>query len=381
MGKKVALVNGDIYTGRSVLSAHAVLMDGDTITGTPPANAVPADFERIDLKGNAVAPGFIDTQVNGGGGVLFNDEPTAEALQAISAAHERFGTLHFCPTIISSDPETMGQGIMAVQKAKSCNIGVLGIHLEGPFLCEKRAGIHPKKYIRTATAEEVNQILAWGQGDISIITIAPEAVDESMIRLLAASGIKVFVGHSDAAAPQVKAAFGAGAVGVTHLFNAMSQMTGREPGVVGASLSTPSAWAGIIVDGRHVDYANVQIAKACKKDRLYFVTDAMPPVGKSNAVFTIGAHTIRCVDGLCATPEGTLAGSALDMATAVRNGIERCGIAKEEALRMASTYAAEMLGLSEKYGVIRPGAYADMVILNDSMHVEGIVRKGNITIF
>lgn len=374
MERLTALVNGQIYTGAEVLRDHAVLISGEKILGTPAR--VPDEAERIDLRGASVAPGFIDIQVNGGGGALFNDDPSPEALKTISAAHEQYGTLHFCPTVISSGPDTIERALHAVGQAQG--IGVLGAHLEGPFLSLKRPGIHDKRYIRAASDSEVATILEHGRGLISLVTAAPESVTENHIRRFAEADVRVFLGHSDASCTQAEDAFRAGACGVTHLYNAMSQLMGREPGVAGACFLNDGVWAGIIVDGHHVDYRSVALAKRIKGERLILVTDAMPPVGRPDAVYRIGPHEISCQNGRCAAPDGTLAGSALDMASAVRNSVRHCGIALDEALRMASTYPARMLGLENSIGAIREGLYADLVIFGEDVNVRGIVRRGKV---
>lgn len=330
----------------------------------------------IDLRGRILAPGFIDTQINGGGGVLFNNNPTIDALKTISKAHERFGVLNFCPTIISTDMDTIKSGLDAVRLAQTKNIGVLGAHLEGPFLERAKAGIHKKECIRSASDHEINEIINHSDGSICIMTIAPEAITLEQIKFITQSGVRVFIGHTNATCEQALGAFRSGAIGVTHLYNAMSQLGSREPGVVGATFVSPDAWAGIVVDGHHVNYQSVRIAKAIKKSRLFLVTDAMPPVGKPVAKYQIGDFEISCIGGRCATSDGMLAGSALDMAAAVRNAVQKCGISPDEAIRMASTYVAEMLGISDLFGAIKPGLVADMVVLNERLHVEAIVRQG-----
>lgn len=374
MKQKTALINGTIYTGDTVLSNHAVLIADGSIVGTPPSSEIPNGFEIINVNNTIVAPGFIDIQVNGGGGTLFNADPTPEALRTISEAHERHGTLYFCPTVISADIGTMERCLTAVSQTVNAGIGVLGAHLEGPYLSQKRPGVHEKCFIRPADDAEIDRLLSIGH--ISLVTAAPESITAQQIKRFTDAGIRVFLGHTDASCKDALAAFAAGACGVTHLYNAMSQLTGREPGVAGASFLSHDTWAGIIVDGIHVDWSSVRVAKELKKTRLLLVTDAMPPVGKPEAVYYIGEEEVVCKDGRCATRSGTLAGSALDMASAVRNSVDHCGIVLDEALRMASLYPAEALGLADKLGRIQSGYAADMVILDDSLSVKGVIRGG-----
>ncbi|MDR0325302.1 MAG: N-acetylglucosamine-6-phosphate deacetylase [Oscillospiraceae bacterium] len=376
MKNTFALINGCVYTGDAILRKHAVMIENGKITGTPSLSYVPKGLQTVDLNGGIVAPGFIDAQVNGGGGVLFNDDPTPEALATIAKAHERYGTLHWCPTVITASLDTMEQCLKAVKASMGAGIGVIGTHLEGPYLSNARPGVHDTEFIRPATSGEIHRLLTTGQGAISLVTVAPESAGEAYIKLFTDADIQVFLGHTDAPCVIAEAAFAAGVTGVTHLYNAMSQMTGREPGVVGAALSMNSIWAGIIADGIHVDWLSVKLAKGLKKKRLFLVTDAMPPVGKPDAVYTIGGKEIVCKDGRCATADGTLAGSALDMATAVRNCVDHCGIELDEALRMASAYPAEMLGVANRLGYIRPGYEADLVFLDEGVNVTGIMRGG-----
>ena len=375
-GEPCALTGGAVYTGDFVLHGHAVVIEDGKITDLPPESRLPKGIRTIQVNGCAVAPGFIDAQVNGGGGALFNGDPTPEALKTIAAAHERYGTLHWCPTVVSAGLDTMERCLGAVRAVTGAGIGVLGAHLEGPYLSPEKPGIHDLKHIRPANGAEAARLLDAGRGVIAVVTVAPEAVREEHIRRFAGAGARVFLGHTNATCAAAEAAFAAGACGVTHLYNAMSQLTGREPGAVGAALAAESVWAGIIADGIHVDWRSVKIAKALKKSRLFLVTDAMPPVGKPDAAYTIGGQEITCKDGRCATADGTLAGSALDMASAVRNCVAHCGIAPDEALRMASAYPAEMLGVADRLGYIRPGYQADLVFLSGGLTVTGIMRGG-----
>ena len=373
---KLALVNGIVYTGNAILHGQAIMIESGKITGLSAVNHVPKGRQMIDLGGRIAAPGFIDVQVNGGGGALFTADPTPEALNTIAKAHERFGTLHWCPTVLSSDTETTEQCLNAVRTVMDQHIGVLGAHLEGPFLSREKRGAHDERFIRSAGENDVTRLLEAGKGVLSLVTLAPEAAGEAHIFRFTEAGARVFIGHSNAPCSIAEAAFESGVCGVTHLYNAMSQLTGREPGVAGAALAAKDVWAGIIADGVHTDWRSVKIAKEIKKNRLFLVTDAMPPVGKPDAVCMVGGKTVTCKGGRCETEDGVLAGSALDMASAVRNCVTHCGIALDEALRMASLYPAEMLGIADRLGMIKPGAQADLVFLDNGLNVTGIMRGG-----
>jgi N-acetylglucosamine-6-phosphate deacetylase len=381
MNNSTALTNGILYTGDAVLHGRAVMIENGVITGLPNARFVPEGMETVDLSGRIVSPGFIDVQVNGGGGAFFTADPTPEALRTIAAAHLRHGTLFWCPAVISSDMETTERCLGAVRKVMGENIGVIGAHLEGPYLSHEKPGIHDTRFIRSACDTEIESLLKMGAGAVSLITVAPEAVGERHIQAFTDAGIRVFLGHTNAPRVIADAAFAAGVCGVTHLYNAMSQMSGREPGVTGAAFAAKDVWASIIADGFHVDWLSVKIAKDTKKSRLFLITDAMPPVGSADGSFAVGSETVTCTDGRCETADGTLAGSALDMAAAVRNCVNHCGIAPDEALRMATLYPAAMLGRADTMGCIKPGASADLVFLNETLHVEGVMRGGAVTFF
>ncbi len=373
---KYALVNCDIYTGKKVLYDKAIIVEGDKIKDIVDISKVPKEVEVINLDGLSVAPGFIDTQINGGGGCLFNENPTDKCISSIYEAHKRFGTTNFLPTIFSVSNEKMIQAIETVNMCIRDNkYGVIGLHIEGPYINENKAGVHDKKYIQQISNEAIN-VLTENKGIIKLWTLAPEVVEESHIKTLKSKGIIVSAGHTSATYEQAIQSFKWGFTSVTHLFNAMSQFGSREPGVVGALFDTENIWAGIIVDGLHVNFASVRIAKKIKQNKLILVTDAMPPVGKPFATFKIGNLDISSSNGMCVTKDGILAGSTLDMASAVRNCIQKVGIPKDEALRMASTYPAEFLGIHDKLGKIEVGYLANMVILNNQIVVKGVITNG-----
>lgn len=356
-----ALVNGQVLTPQG-FQALDVVVKGERIVEV--GDRVTAD-RRIDLEGGYLLPGFIDTQVNGGGGALFNDAPTVEAIATIGAAHRAYGTTGFLPTLISDDLATVAQAIAAVDAAIEAGVpGVLGIHIEGPFLSEERKGVHDASKFRTLDDASIDLLTSARRGR-TLVTLAPETTTPQMIARLAAAGVTVAAGHTNATYDVLTGALEAGVTGFTHLFNAMSPLTSREPGAVGAALESQEAWCGIIADGRHIHPAVLRIAFAAKRrDRFMLVTDAMPSVGMADKRFTIQGRPIRVVDGVCVDENGTLAGSDLDMAGAVANAVRMAGLPLEEAARMASAYPAAFLGLGEGYGRIAVGARADLVLLD-----------------
>ena len=359
-----AFVNGQVLTPQGFQSLD-VVVEGERIVeiGSRLAAA-----RRIDLEGGYLLPGFIDTQVNGGGGALFNDAPTVETIATIGAAHRAYGTTGFLPTLISDDLATVAQAIAAVDAAIEAGVpGVLGIHIEGPFLSEKRKGVHDASKFRTLDDASID-LLASARCGRTLVTLAPETTTPQMIARLAAAGVTVAAGHTNATYDVLTGALEAGVTGFTHLFNAMSPLTSREPGAVGAALESQGSWCGIIADGRHIHPAVLRIAFAAKRrDRFMLVTDAMPSVGMADKRFTIQGRPIRVVDGVCVDENGTLAGSDLDMAGAVANAVRMAGLPLEEAASMASTYPAAFLGLGEGYGRIAVGARADLVLLDTGL--------------
>lgn len=365
-----ALVNARVLAARGWRDDVAVLVEGERIRGLASARDVPAGARMHDLSGRMLLPGFIDCQVNGGGGVLLNDQPTVESIRAIGAAHRRFGTTGFLPTLISDTIDKMGAAIAATDLAIALAVpGVLGIHLEGPFISRERKGVHAEKYLHAPNADELRVAESLQRGK-TLLTVAPERVTEDAIRNLVAAGVIVAAGHTNADYATVRAALDAGVRGFTHLFNAMSPLTSRAPGVVGAALDDPDSWCGVIVDGHHVDPASLRIALRAKpRGKLFLVTDAMPPVGASDPAYVLNGETITARDGICQTASGTLAGSALSMVDAVRNTVEMLGVPLEEAVRMASTYPADFLGLGATHGRIEAGFRADFTVVDRDLRV------------
>ncbi|HVI57879.1 MAG TPA: N-acetylglucosamine-6-phosphate deacetylase [Luteimonas sp.] len=368
-----ALANARVLLDDGLREGVTVLLEGGDI-----AAVVCDDDPRLrdadvrDLRGGTLLPGFIDAQVNGGGGVLFNNAPTVEAIAAIARAHRRFGTTGLLPTLISDDLDVMRAAIDAVREAIARGVpGVLGIHLEGPYLAPARKGTHDAGKFRVPDAAEIALATSLDSG-VTLLTLAPEQVAADAIRAFAARGAIVAAGHTAASYEQARAGIAAGVRGFTHLYNAMSPLQGREPGAVGAALEDREAWCGIIADGVHVHPASLRVALAAKpRGKLFLVTDAMPPVGADDPDYLLYGETITARDGVVRNAAGALAGSALDMATAVRNAVSMLGLPLEEAARMASLYPARFLRIDDRRGRIAPGQAADLVLLDDALQVAG----------
>lgn len=367
----LAFHNGHVLTERGFAEGLCVVVEDGHVAAVMPGGP-PAGAEAIDLQGRYLVPGFIDTQVNGGGDVLLNDSTTVDGVRRIAEAHRRFGTTGMLPTLISDDVAVMEKAIAAVRGAIDAGVpGVLGIHLEGPYLAEARKGVHDPAKFHTPGSDELAMVASLGNGK-TLLTVAPERFEADTLRDLASRGVILAAGHTAADYNTMRAGFDAGIRGVTHLFNAMTPMNSREPGGVGAALDDPDVWCGLIVDGHHVHDATLRVAiNARPRGRMMLVTDAMPPVGGEREDFELYGVTMTCRDGLCSTAEGTLAGSALDMATAVRNTVQRLGLPLDEACRMASQYPAEFLGLGHELGRITPGYRADLVVLDTDLQVTG----------
>lgn len=339
----------------------AVLSGDEAGTGLGPS---------VDLGGGWLVPGFVDTQVNGGGGVLFNDSPDVASLARISAAHARFGTTALLPTLISAPRETIARALDAVDEAIASGVpGVIGIHVEGPFLNEARRGIHDAGQFRPLEDELIALLTRPRKGKV-MVTLAPECNAPDAVRALVEAGVIVSIGHSNASYEDVRLAIANGVRGVTHLFNAMSPFHHRHPGVVGAVLEDRSLWCGLIVDGAHAHPAAIRVALAARPaDRFMLVTDAMPTVGSERKRFVLNGEEITVRDGVCVNAEGTLAGSDLDMATAIRNSVE-LGMAPHVAFSMATHNPAEFLGLESSRGAIARGHHADLVWLDADFRTQ-----------
>lgn len=368
----LALTGARVFTGDRFLDGHAVLLDGARVADVLPAAALPSGIATKDLGGGLLAPGFVDAQVNGGGGVLFNDTTTADGAAGVAAAHRRFGTVACLPTFITDRPDRQARAVAAVRDAiAERRPGVLGIHLEGPHLAAARKGAHDPALIRPMSDADLDALLSTGL-DVVLVTVAAETVTPGQVRRLSRGGVVVSIGHSDATAGQVGAAVDAGARCVTHLFNAMSPLGHRAPGVVGAALDDGRLWGGLIADGVHVDAAALRVALRAKRGpgRLFLVTDAMPPAGSPGDTFTLSGRTATRRGGALSFDDGTLAGADLTMDAALRFAVRELEQPLDEALRMASLYPAEMLGQGGARGRIAAGFAADLVLLTGGLEVR-----------
>jgi len=361
----LALSPTQLFTGSAIVEGATVHVDNGRIASISAAPSPTA----IKLDG-LLAPGFIDIQVNGGGGALFNDSPTAATLATIAAAHRPFGVTGFMATLISDDRAKTAAAIDAVTQAVQAGVeGLLGLHLEGPWLSEPRRGVHPSGHLRKFDAADLD-LLCRKRPFPLLVTLAPEQIDPANLKALAAAGVIVSLGHTAATSEEVDAALAAGATGFTHLFNAMPPLEGRKPGPVGAALASPASFAGLILDGIHVHPLSARIAFAAKTSRkLMLVSDAMATVGSKDASMSLFGEKIGLSGGALRTASGTLAGAHLEMSTAVRNAVALLGATPEEALRMASLTPAEFLGVDSERGRIAAGHRADLVLLGPDLDV------------
>jgi N-acetylglucosamine-6-phosphate deacetylase len=365
-----AFRNGRILTEQGIESERTLLVRGGRIEALVGAREVVGADRVIDLRGALLAPGFIDCQVNGGGGELFNDDPSVETVATIARAHRQFGTTGFLPTLISDDLDVVARAIDAVRDAIAAGVpGVLGIHIEGPFLNEERRGVHDASKLRELDADAV-KLLTRQHGGVTMVTLAPERTTPAFIRQLSDAGVIVSAGHTNATFDQLQPAFAAGLRGFTHLFNAMSPLGSREPGAVGAALANESSWCGLIVDGHHVHPEVMKLALRAKRhERFMLVSDAMPSVGAAMKSFVLNGRPIKVADRKLVDEEGRLAGADLDMATAVRNAVRMLNLPIADAVRMASANPADFLVLRD-VGRIAARQRANLVLLDDDLQVR-----------
>ncbi|MBC08048.1 N-acetylglucosamine-6-phosphate deacetylase [Thalassospira sp.] len=374
---RFAIFNARVFDGSDFYTDKAVVVRDGMIESLIAETEIRSGIDVIDAGNQILAPGLIDVQVNGGGGVLLNDAPDVESIKTIVNAHRGFGTTAMLPTLITDTREKMEAAIAAVQQALDEGFpGVVGLHLEGPYLNRERRGVHPADQIRPMEDDAI-ELLSGVRNGRTLVTLAPENMEPGAIAKLVSRGILVCAGHTAGRYEDIMTAIGEGMQGFTHLFNAMSPLTHREPGVVGAALSDDSTWCGLIADGFHVHPSVIKVAVRAKaRGKMMLVTDAMPTVGAVDKRFKLGDEEIIAVDGRCALADGTLAGSDLDMISAVRNCVEMAEIGLDEALRMASLYPAEFLGLDHIIGRLVPGHQADMILFDDQFTVTQSWVKG-----
>ena len=366
----LALTGARVFDGAHILEGRAVVIGNGRILAVPHERDLGADMERRRIEG-LLAPGFIDVQVNGGGGALFNDARNVDGLRTIAAAHRAYGTTGLLPTFITHTRERMAEAMDAVRDALAARVpGVLGIHVEGPFINPERKGVHNPAFMRPMEEEDI-AILTSLKGGRTLVTLAPERTGMDAVARLASAGVLLCAGHTAGDYATIMEACRHGLRGFTHLYNAMPPLAGRDPGPVGAALDSQDTWCGLIVDGHHVSAAALRIAIAAKgPERMMLVTDAMSVTGTDLASFKLHGRTIYRKDGRLTTEDGTLAGSDLDMAGAVRNTVRALGLSLPDALRMASLHPAAFLKLDHELGRIAPGYRASLVLLDEDLQVR-----------
>ncbi len=366
----LAISGGEILIDDAFTNDLCILVCDGAIKDIVSESDAPSQADRYDLNGGYLTAGFIDLQVNGGGGVMFNDTPTVQTIERIATAHRAFGTTGFLPTLISDDLGIIREAICAVDKAIKIGApGVLGIHLEGPFLNTEKRGVHDAKKLLALDEASIDLISSLKNG-VTLITLAPEMTMPGQIRALTERGVIVAAGHTNATYAQINTAIKEGLSGFTHLFNAMSQLGSREPGAVGAALDSDNAWAGIIVDGYHVHDASLRLALKCMSPaRLALVTDSMATVGSDIDSFSLGGATVMSDNGKLTTPQGALAGSTLNMMLAVKNCRTRLNIDLVTAIQMATLTPSQALGQQNIRGAISTNMKADLVHFSSQFNV------------
>ena len=372
---KIAFINGRIFDGEVFHQDEALLVNNEIINAFVSPHEIPSDYSIIDLNNDVLSAGFIDLQVNGGGGVLFNNSPNEAGLKSITQAHLKYGTTSLMPTVISDTTERVTECVNAVKKAIKTNPSLLGIHIEGPFFNPNRRGVHKPDFIRQPNEADL-KFLSNIKDFPLMLTFAPEQLSKQQINTLASANIKLLAGHTNTDYNTISDAVEQGLSGFTHLYNAMSSSTAREPNVMGAALALDKTTASIIVDGHHIHPDMVKIAYRCKpKGKLLFVSDAMATVGGADE-FQLYGETIKEEKGRLVNQEGKLAGSAISLIDAVRIAVNECHIPLEEALKMASLYPANYLELGDKIGKLKAGYIADLVHLNNEFEVLNVWKSG-----
>ena len=371
-----ALTNAVIYTAKEILYGYAVLVDNDIVVAVIPQEQLDENIHCIDLKGNNLTAGFIDLQLNGCGGVMFNEQTSVETLEIMQATNLKSGTTSFLPTFITAPDEEMKSAVTIMRNylAKYQN-QALGLHLEGPYLSIEKKGVHRAEYIRTISPE-MKTFLCENADVITKLTLAAENPTADFIAEFVQKGIVVSLGHSNASYAQAKAAIDQGIRFATHLHNAMSPISsGRELGVVGAVLDS-DIYSGIIIDGLHVDFANIKIDKKIKGDKLCIVTDATAAAGADIESFYFVGKKVYVRDGKCYDENGTIGGSSVTMIKSIENAVKHVGIPLDEALRMANYYPAKAIQMDHKLGSIAVGKVANLTVFNNEFKVLGTIVNG-----
>jgi N-acetylglucosamine-6-phosphate deacetylase len=367
-----------LFDGERFHDDRALIVEGASIRALVDFKDRPRGADEIDLGGGTLAPGLIDWQINGGGGVLFNAEPSVESIARIAAAHRREGVTGFLPTVVTDTPGVLAAALTAARIAHGRVPGALGVHVEGPFIDPRRPGVHPSPWIRPMREEDAAALIRMRAGAM-VVTLAPASVPLELIQRLTRAGIVVSLGHSDATAEEAEAVFGAGARAVTHLYNAMSQLSSRAPGVVGAALASPNVICGLIADGEHAHPAAYRAALAAKGPAgVALVSDAMPPAAGGPDVFELQGRRVTRAGHKLVDESGTLAGAAITMRDAVRYVAHTLGLPVADALTMATLTPARLLGLEDRVGRLAPGCQADLIHLTDDLDVVGVWTGGRV---
>jgi N-acetylglucosamine-6-phosphate deacetylase len=365
-----AFVAREVFTGTELYTGKAVLVKDGKISGITEVADIPAGYRKEELGGYLLAPAFLDLQIYGGNGKLFSAELSTEALEATYEYCLQGGCTQFQITLATNSIEKFIRGMEVAREYRNGGgKGLLGVHLEGPYINPAKKGAHIEKFIKKPTEKEIRQLLLVGKDLFRMMTVAPEQCDPACLELLRKHGVVISAGHSNATYEEAIGAFYRGIPAATHLFNAMSPLQGRQPGMVGAIYDNNDVRCSVVCDGVHVDFASVRISKKIMQERLFFITDAVTEVsyGEYVHVFKGDRYTL---------PDGTLSGSSLTMIQCVRNGVEKCGFPLLEALRMASLYPARLMGEDSRLGSIHIGAKADLVLLDEELNLQQVIVDG-----
>ena len=373
---KQAITGSKLFNGIDFIEHKALLIDDQHIAGIVNEDAIPTDFQIKKLDGGILSPGFIDLQVNGGGGKLFNNSPDKESLNTIISAHQYFGTTSIMPTVISDSLNILQKCTDTISNEIDNNHSLLGIHIEGPFFNVKYRGVHQKQYINTINASYLNLFETLDKFPV-MLTLAPECISIKQLKHLKSLGFKILAGHTDANYDQLEEAVKYGLDGFTHLFNAMGQISAREPGVVGSAFDFDETSASIIVDLHHVHPSLINLSfKQKPKGKLFFVSDSMATINHGEPSFELYDEVVSESNGRIINSEGKLAGSSITQIDAIKNAYQKCSIPLESAISMATLYPAEYLGVSDYIGQLKKGYRADLAHFDSNFHVQNVWLAG-----
>ncbi|MDC3245664.1 N-acetylglucosamine-6-phosphate deacetylase [Candidatus Pseudothioglobus singularis] len=373
---KQAITGSKLFNGIDFIEHKALLIDDQHIAGIVNEDAIPTDFSVQKLDGGTLCPGFIDLQVNGGGGKLFNNSPDKESLNTIISAHQYFGTTSIMPTVISDSLNILQKCTDTISNEINNNHSLLGIHIEGPFFNVKYRGVHQKQYINTINASYLNLFETLDKFPV-MLTLAPECISIKQLKHLKSLGFKILAGHTDANYDQLEEAVKYGLDGFTHLFNAMGQISAREPGVVGSAFDFDETSASIIVDLHHVHPSLINLSfKQKPKGKLFFVSDSMATINHGEPSFELYDEVVSESNGRIINSEGKLAGSSITQIDAIKNAYQKCSIPLESAISMATLYPAEYLGVSDYIGQLKKGYRADLAHFDSNFHVQNVWLAG-----